>query len=201
MTNPANGDDFAPAWAPGGGALAFQRVTYDDAGFASSSIRILRAGHSMAITEGSEPAWSVRNLIAFTRYQGPERRPTIYIVKPDGSSLRRVVAGAEPNWSPDGRQLVFTAARFPGDIAKISAGGRGFRRLTRTGSEERAPVFSPDGRRIAYVRGSPPFEDLRVAPAPGGPSRHVISPDAVQVDGEGFSGIDWRPLLRPGFCN
>jgi Tol biopolymer transport system component len=68
------------------------------------------------------------------------------------------IRGAKP--SPDGRRLAFIALDqlFVGELA-LSTGGTGAtkltvrntRRLTRGGMVEHAPVWSPDGRSIAYV--------------------------------------------------
>ena len=68
------------------------------------------------------------------------------------------IRGAKP--SPDGTKLAFVAldALFVGDLV-ASRGGvgaakllvRNTRRLTRGGMVEHAPVWSPDGRHIAYV--------------------------------------------------
>ncbi len=68
------------------------------------------------------------------------------------------IRGAKP--SPDGRLLAFVAldALYVGELAPVRGGTgatavavRNPRRLTRGGMVEHAPVWSPDGRHIAYV--------------------------------------------------
>jgi TolB protein len=62
----------------------------------------------------------------------------------------------EPEWSPDGRQLVFVRLHsqqdFAGDLYIVNADGTGLRHLTSPGE---APTWSPDGRRIAYYSTGP----------------------------------------------
>src|SRR5947207_13942413 len=41
---------------------------------------------------------------------------------------------------------------FSGDLFILDLGPARFSRLTRTAAEERSPGFSPDGKRIAFVR-------------------------------------------------
>ncbi|MDP9145272.1 MAG: hypothetical protein M3N43_11345 [Actinomycetota bacterium] len=62
------------------------------------------------------------------------------------------------SWSADGSRIVFEIAsdrqRGPGrqsDFAVMNSDGTGLRRLTRTRALETNPVWSPDGRRIAFT--------------------------------------------------
>jgi Tol biopolymer transport system component len=68
--------------------------------------------------------------------------------------LRRISAYAtDVDWAPDGAELVVAGKetpRFCSDLSIISADGKIVRRLTHTSSCERAPSWSPDGRRVAY---------------------------------------------------
>jgi serine/threonine-protein kinase len=68
-------------------------------------------------------------------------------------------AGVEewPAWSPDGKQLVYTADAdgFKQLFVRTLATG-GERRLTRSGCDEIQPTWSPDGRTLAFVRASAP---------------------------------------------
>lgn len=52
-------------------------------------------------------------------------------------------------WSPDGNTLLVEAG---GDLYLHPAGGGPVRRLTETRAEESSPRFSPDGKRLAFVR-------------------------------------------------
>ncbi|HEY9420553.1 MAG TPA: DPP IV N-terminal domain-containing protein [Thermoanaerobaculia bacterium] len=54
------------------------------------------------------------------------------------------------SWSPGGDALLMPAG---GELYLYSPGRRSLRRLTRTSEDEEDARFSPDGRRIAFVRG------------------------------------------------
>ena len=112
--------------------------------------------------------------IAFLRGNlGPPCRPVsachdeLYVMNADGTGLRRLTRNTElgdPAWSPNGRKLVFVerverggapcrpAGRCHEEIYVINADGTGLRRLTRNAVFDGNPVWSPDGRRIAFVR-------------------------------------------------
>jgi Tol biopolymer transport system component len=76
----------------------------------------------------------------------------------DSTLVVTQIRGARP--SPDGQLLAFTAldALYVGELGATPAAGdtarrqvRNVRRLTRGGMVEHAPVWSPDGRYLAYV--------------------------------------------------
>jgi len=77
----------------------------------------------------------------------------------------------DADWSPDGRRIVYTSRAATGrgsnavndpsaEIFVIDADGGSPIRLTTNDEEERAPAWSPDGKRILYVarKGGPDFE-------------------------------------------
>ena len=116
--------------------------------------------------------------IAFLRgYLGPSCRPAgrcndeLYLINADGTGLRRLTQkntalGYDPVavWSPDGRKLVFVkrpersgapcrpTGRCHEEIYVVNADGTGLRRLTRNAVFDGKPVWSPDGRSIAFTR-------------------------------------------------
>jgi TolB protein len=65
----------------------------------------------------------------------------------------------DPDWSPDGRRIVFTSHPVTDDpqisnlteIYVINVDGTGLTRLTFNAEEQRAPSWSPDGSRIVYM--------------------------------------------------
>ncbi len=122
----------------------------------------------------TDPAVSpVDGTVAFTKWQPVAGEPGvfdlgIFSIGPDGSGLRALAPfspdrdAINPIWSPDGTKIVFEVASAspparPGssdrqsDLAVMNSDGTGVRRLTRTRTLETTPVWSPDGRFIAFT--------------------------------------------------
>jgi Tol biopolymer transport system component len=78
----------------------------------------------------------------------------LFTVRPDGSGVRQITAvegdAAHPDWSPDGRRLVF---EFGGEthagVVVVNRDGSGLRDLTPTGFQGN-PAFTADGRGIVF---------------------------------------------------
>ncbi len=92
--------------------------------------------------------------------RGPGEQWKIYMMPADGGPVEQLVAGdgpeADPNWSPDGKKIVF--APFPWDVRPEVTGVRILDLESRRvefvqGSEGMfSPRWSPDGARLAAIR-------------------------------------------------
>jgi Tol biopolymer transport system component len=58
-----------------------------------------------------------------------------------------------PQWSPDGKQIVFSIFDDKGnrDICIINEDGSNFKKITNHPEDDRYPAWSPDGKQIAFV--------------------------------------------------
>ena len=150
------------------------------------------------------PAWSPDSQqIAFASYHRGDERKGIYVMDADGRRLRRIddkqiqaldgIIQSQCAWSPDGEQIAFSMVVPRNDrmhLYVIDIDGKNFRQLTQAppmfGNQGgvrfpkvRQPVWSPNGKWIAYV-----YEN-----APGNADIY-----AIDVIGNGRG----KPLVKDG---
>jgi Tol biopolymer transport system component len=78
---------------------------------------------------------------------------------PKNLTINRVATvDDDPNWSPDGRKIIFTSyvndpstTLTSAEIYMMNADGTGQEQLTNDGIEKRGPAWSPDGSRILFA--------------------------------------------------
>lgn len=112
-----------------------------------------------------EPVSPIPGKIVFSMSQSEEGSNQIYVMNPNGTGLKKLTnfgndVAAQPSWSPDGTQIVFTTG-FMG-----TTGGPAIFIMNADGSNQRPmkvfpeypslaypgsnPKWSPDGTKIAY---------------------------------------------------
>ncbi|MBL8171941.1 MAG: PD40 domain-containing protein [Acidobacteria bacterium] len=145
--------DISPTWSPDGRFLAFVRIFADG-----------KAGIYLVPTLG-----------------GPERE-----LVTDIWSAGTAVPAGRLAWSPDSKFLVFAGRTdqaetqlhlFLYDFEKQEK-----RQLTNSSEDDRMPVFSPDGKTLAFIRG---LDEIYVMPAAG------AAPRQLTFDNRRIFGLAW----------
>ncbi len=118
----------------------------------------------------------------------PQQGRYIYRVRPTGQSLRRLtddttLLPSYPNWSPDGRRVVFTSAGLGSlRIGTMDAGGRNFRWLTTPPDWAWNPVWSPDGAWLLFLGERDKVEDLYRIRADGSDEQRLTDDPLVESE-------------------
>ena len=203
------------AWSPDGRKIAFVGPPIADGSDRRSLfvINVDGSGKRRLASKGGDPAWSPDGRkIAFVEGSN------LSVVNADGSGRRRLAGNQVPGsrtggwmsisaWSPDGRKILFLSDKgIPCDacyrIYVVNADGSGERRLTNnrtpgpptpsTVQSNFAPAWSPDGRRIAFVRTTgflSPLGEVWVMNADGTEQRRLTR----EASGWPYFALAWSP--------
>ena len=197
LTNNRAGDWF-PSWSPDGRRIAF--ISERDGhprpripGWFTSEIYVMDAdgGNQQNLTnhpsDDRSPSWSPdgkRIVFQSDRDNDKGHNIEIYVMDADGSNqiniTNNLANDEDPSWSPDGKRIVFAAQReghvenkfgITDEIYVMDADGGNQRRLTDNRNNDWDPVWSPDGKRIAFMadrKGDHIKFDIYVMDADGG---------------------------------
>jgi len=154
----------SPDWAPDGKKIVY--CGFKEGGLCDLFLLSVEDGSTRNITQTenigeSHPRFSPDGRkILFFEYDLARRDFHICLINPDGSGRLRIKTDrrkhdyeVEPDWSPDGRSIVFSSRTEEGFsifLMDMSTGKE--RKLVRLENMNwaRNPIFSPDGRKIAF---------------------------------------------------
>jgi Tol biopolymer transport system component len=146
--------EYNPVWSPDGNRIAFARGVPGDI-YVMNSDGSGRRDLTRGGLDDGWPVWSPDGRrVAFTRYNGDSN--DVWVMSADGSAQHEVThdpvytPGVVASWSSDGRKIAFASDRDGhGGIYVVNADGNGgLHELTHDGG---SPVWSPNGKRIAFV--------------------------------------------------
>jgi len=181
------------------------RIAFID--FSHSRLMIMNSDGSNAetITDNVNGplAWSPDGqMIAFIlKTDRNATKNELYVVRKDGSGLRRLTYAPHwkwsPSWSPDGQTIIFIDAGSDGnqgDIVSVNVEKGSFLKLTYTPGIEEFPIWSPNGEKIAflyretrtssdelYVMDADGSNRIRISELPTNFSQMSWSPDSSQI--------------------
>lgn len=211
--------DGAPTWSPDQKKIAFESYRSDDLDIWISNTD---GSNPVNLTAGEPaydygPAWSPQgNWIAYTSWSTGHKQ--LYVIDPSVGKPINILEDQfddeQPAWSPDGKRLAFVSNREGCEhiVDPISLNGcqrrevytadfdgaklSNIRQLT-FGGDDKSPVWSPDGRMIAFVSPRIDRQALYLVSSSGGLPR----PATTDPNGDGsltwVSSATWGALDLP----
>jgi len=176
LTNTDSYLEDEPAWSADGRQIAYVRYPENQ----PPELWVMEADGSHQHVVGAglplrSPRWSPDgdSLVAVP---ADDQSSSLVLVDVKTRQTRTLLDDPEtedsPDWSPDGRRVIFTLLPKGGsdeNLYVINVDGSGLRRLTSDQGYDYSPRWSPDGKRIAFVRQG----DVWVMAAEGGDARRL----------------------------
>ena len=153
-----------PTWSPDGSKIAYQGgnsvSAFDIYVVNADGTNKVNLTADLGVTDQLTPSWSPAinggSRIAFVHRAGGNEN--VWTMRPDGTDRRQITTGVldeHPSWSPNGATIVFSRTNIVvhGDLHLVDANGQNVRPVmpfVSLAGPQWYPVFSPDGRMIAF---------------------------------------------------
>jgi Tol biopolymer transport system component len=203
----ARQDIVDPSWSPDG-----NQIVYSSNADGNYELFTVKVGNELA-ARLTRTSWPVQNLdpvwspsgqaIAFSRTNqsatGNRVPASLYQIRLDGTAASRLTKAptgdgdVSPDYSPDGRQIVFSSDRLGNDdIYLLDLARFTVTKVTATKARDVDPTFAPDGSAVAFVSDRSGATEiwaqslLALAPGSGAPVQ-------LTSDGAPKSHPSWGP--------
>ena len=200
---PSKSDDFHPRFSPDGRKIVFERAPSADHEVWLTDVN----GHHRHRISGAG-SWSNASFSPGGKrlvFEGPDFQ--IWVAKANGANAHAIThtsdpgpgpyPASEPDWAPDGKTIVF-------HYNDVATSGEDYLQSVRPDGSHRhvivadprgfwGPVFSPDGKLIAYRRGGGKSTRIWVSHRDGSHPRQLTFGTSSDWDVEPLS---WQPLPR-----
>lgn len=179
-----------PAFAPGGGRVAFRNHDPFHLGLGILDLATSGFSEMTAHAEDSTPAWSPdRAQIVFASNKHGDRKWRIYVISPGEvrGEGQEWVFGQMPAWSSDGTRIVYHGCNERGDqcgVWVMKAGGFDPARLTSDPSDTApawSPAGSPRGDQVAFTSARTGNWDLYLVDVASGQESQLTNHHAADV--------------------
>jgi len=168
--------DFAsePSFSPDGKRMAFYAWEGTEGGNGLWIMNADGTGREVKRNDANVrfPRWSPDN--KYIAFWGP---PIVSVYKLEDTSVRGVMDGEHPAWSPNGQRLVAKSCATGGGgcgLYSVGVDGSGKTPLT-DNAEDGIPAWSPDGRKIAFICKSGETFDICSVNADGSGRQNLTS--------------------------
>ena len=126
----------------------------------------------ISLTDGvweGNPDWSLNGQKIAFHSRNAQGRGRIAVMDSDGNNIFKLTEGNNPSWSPDSTRVTFDRRNeeHHSQIHVINVNSHEIENVTRDLRNASSPVWSPNGRKIAYVSPEDGFYQIYLMNADG----------------------------------